>query len=43
MIIYMASFNIVEQVAPQAEHNISQKVKEYLIKNLMIVDVIKLN
>jgi len=34
MIIYMASFNILEQVAPQAEHNISQKVKEYLIKKL---------
>ena len=39
MIIYMSSFNILEPVAQQAEHNISQKVKEYLIKSLMIVDV----
>jgi hypothetical protein len=34
MIIYMALFNILEQVAPQAEHNISQKVKEYLGRKL---------
>ena len=30
----MASFNILEQVAPQAEHNISEKVKEYLARKL---------
>jgi len=34
MIIYMALFNILEQVAPQAEHNISEKVKEYLARKL---------
>jgi hypothetical protein len=30
----MALFNILEQVAPQAEHNISEKVKEYLARKL---------